>query len=331
MATFDLRIAITGLCLLVEDDAGAQVHVLIPELTTGGTGGGGHHGMVPHFAQLAFDPMHLRRPADRPRGQTSEGLVLESLTGYALDLANVVAARRKAGSGAQPWEGKRLLPEEFLHLGELVDGKVPKALVGDLPGPDVSARVTLSIGRATGFLPGSIWLAQRNAGTPVRPQDARPMARFLQWTVSDIEGDSVTLPMKGLNGIADRSIGPLYPTMDTDGRETVSLWVYHVPANELPPVEQERDEPTFGDELPHFTALLPLLKDASGQPVGTPSIRFLCTTDDAPVWPGRRHPMDRSAGLDSKHLALTPSAHRGGGAGCSPPRAELASDERGKR
>jgi hypothetical protein len=335
--SFDLTIAVSGLCLLVPDE-GRCIHVLMPSTDEGepedeserdqraeahgterGSGhsrshaGGRAHTPVLHSAQLIYNAAHLREGAAR-----TPAFVLDPLADYALDLSKITGGE---GDSAREWAPGTELPDDLLDLSKLTGGAVHPDLVGDRPGERVIARVTLPPGELLCHEPGVQWSVQP---TEDGPAECRFIAWMIQWVVRGVPHDSLDLSLLGLNGMPGRPLGTLYPIKRQDDSRSIRLWVYHVPPEHMPPLGKVPQALDPGTEMPHLPGTYKLL-DVGGRAVAEPVVRYI-----GPGPTGRSTPcsVKRPSGWErfvSQSLRARVSSFYGDSWTCTPPKAALGS------
>lgn len=235
--SFKLRLGVGGMVLFVPDDdaEGPVMHVLMPN-----TAGSGHR----HAAQLVFPRAAQNAgPASPPPagGRRKPAAPPVSLDSRLVDLSALSsgpALSRVPGGVA-----------DFEDLGGTA---VDRRLFDSAdPGPAVSARLTFRHG--TGEIDedgGGAWW--RFGG-----KDRRLAIRTV-WTL-DIPGESLTVPLRGMNGEKDGDPITLVP--DSEG--VLDLWMLNIPAGQqvpvVPPPTCHHGHPREGEPATHFRPLYNLV------------------------------------------------------------------------
>ena len=230
---FDLEVHVVGLCFFRPEtpEEGGRMHVLMPK-----AGGGGHgHHVEPHVARMMYDPAHETNPPGALRSCPPRYVRLE---GNAISLPGV--------AGGTPMT----LPAGMLNLTRHFGTRVkPSCLTGVPDGQSLAARVTLADGRQDEVFEGAIFEFD---GVDVEmPVGAR-------WTIR-VPGDSLEWTVEGPGGTNFRRLHPI-------PGKPMKLYIYHVPAEELPdfvppPPPPRHELPPVGDPAHHFGAYYALLEE----------------------------------------------------------------------
>jgi hypothetical protein len=250
--SFTLRIRFTGMCLFIRDGS-SRVHVLLPstagnfpvtpEQMAGGQGNGeggeGSQGcgncteegmtIEPHAVRVTFDTAHL----SPGRVSRDDYLAHVSLKGRVLDVPRVGA------------EIEAELPPDLVSLG----GILREEVFGDDADQLLACRFTFTSGTCTGVAPGRCWSWRGNV---------RRMTHVVEWSIPDIPGDELRLPLTQFSGATGGELGPLYPV-----NGAIEMDVWHAPHADLPPdpvipAEPDPDHPPVAH---HFAAMLRLFQD----------------------------------------------------------------------
>lgn len=235
---FDLKLTFTGMMLYVPE--ATQLQVLLPKTAESiaapvvpANGGGCTASTAcvePHAARITFDSAYTRQGMQA----LDDAVVHVSIRQKRLDLP----------ATGSPYE--RGIPSVVAMAPSPVR---PEVLAGTANG-DLAARIHVSTGKASYADPGECWEYQ---GT------VRRMSHQVEWTIRDMPGDHLDLPLTDLSGLVTQGALPrLYPI---DG--TVELWVWHAPAFELPPDGIAPEMPVDGDGGHHFSHLGMLLDSRS--------------------------------------------------------------------
>jgi hypothetical protein len=250
--SFTLRIRFTGMCLFIRDGS-SWVHVLLP--STAGTfpvppqamGTGHEHdeqgqsgsgcgtctedGMTiePHAVRITLDTAHMHP------GRVSKDNVLAhlSLKDRVLEVAR---------------DGRALnatLPADLVSLG----GNLREEVFGTDAGDLLSARISFASGECSGVAPGRCWSWR---GT------VRRMTHVVEWTIADVPGDELRLPLKQFSGAFGGSLGPFFPV-----NGAIELTVMHAPYTDMPPDPLPLPEldPANPPVAHHFAAMLRLFQE----------------------------------------------------------------------
>jgi hypothetical protein len=233
--SFDLKLTFTGMMLYVPE--ASQLQVLMPKTadTLGASSSGGcgteTAGCVEnHAARITFDTAYSREGA----------LALDDA------VAHVSMRLKRLEVPAVGSAYVRGIPSDIVTAASPVRDEV---LDGSDNG-DLTSRVKVSTGEATYADPGACW---EYDGT------IRRMSHQVEWTIADITGDYLDLPLMDLDGLgAQGSLPRLYPIAGV-----IELWVWHAPSYELPPDAIAPETPADGDEGHHFSHLRMLLDSRS--------------------------------------------------------------------
>jgi hypothetical protein len=254
---FTLRVRFCGMCLFIRD-GNSRMHVLLPSTagvfpvapdpadgeggdTDGGDGDGEgqetccatftDEGMriEPHTVRIAFNTAHLQ-PG---RVSLDPFYAQVSLRNRVLDVPRMGA------------ELDTTMPADLVSLGGNLRGEV----FGDDAGDLLSSRVTFSSGSCTGVAAGRCWSW---AGS------VRRMTHVVEWSIPDLPGDELVLPLTQFSGAVGGELGPVYPV-----NGVVDLEVWHVPYTDLPPdaVVPPEPDPEHPTVAHHFAAMLRLFQD----------------------------------------------------------------------
>jgi len=207
---FTLRMSFHGMCMFVRDGTQA-LHVLMP--TTGSAGC-----CEIHAPRLIFDSAHLRA------NQTGrdDALVHISLQKKKLEL---------------PLAGNALdntLPSNLANVGQVVGDVVTGTDVEPL-----ASRVLIRDGNCTDFAKGACWSWQGQV---------QRLSHVIEWSIPDMPGDSLSLPLYSLTGMQTGTVPTLHPI---DG--VVEMQVWHAPYPELPPDFVIPAPPARGGDAQHFS------------------------------------------------------------------------------
>ena len=336
---FQLRIGITGLCLLATAAPGTSVHVLMPDTSESEEGGGmvndashadheaGADGPmdatahIRHHSRLVCDAAQLIRGDLRPQNGTTDNLVAVPLEGLWFDIAESLAhsgATVPPVTGWPPPNGRQsALPPGFLDLTAVTECTIDPVLVSDDPGPLLAARATLSAGGPAGLMSEPKFATRSPADPSITLRDA---AFSLEWIVSVDNAESITLLLHQFGG-ETRTLGPLYPREDSvDKAQVVTLWLYNVPASELPMSRVRQLPYKFGESLRHVGVLLPLLDNPDAQVTSAAEVDMMIRfVGQAPTggWIGEPDPVFRALEFQ-EFMTLIANNRMGGSAGCSP-------------
>jgi hypothetical protein len=243
--TMQVHVKFIGLCLLVPQRDAGPVHLLMPRVGHGASGGGGHHPPHPgpgaavprHHTVLSFDAAHLTRDA----AALSRVPASASLDGTVLQLGE---------AGGQP-DAAKALP--LVNVSKLTGRKVKATALSDAPSAsnNVSCRVTLQSGAAGDPRGGVPWTF---------PGDSRPMMlpHILDWTYTAPDAP-LDLGIK----INRRPLPPLY-AID----RKITLRIMHAIADDHLPEPPPVPAPCTGAEAHHFGHLYDLLEPPAHGPAG---------------------------------------------------------------
>lgn len=286
--SFDLTLTFTGMMVYVPE--ATQLRVLMPRTAdvmpapvvtaSGQCSGEGSTGTAacvePHAARITFDTAY-----SRPGAQGLDGAVAHvSLLQKRLDVPVVGSAYVQG------------IPAFVTELPSVVRQDVLEGNANEV----LASRIRVRTGEATYADPGECW----DYGGGVRR-----MSHQVEWTISDIDGDHLDLPLTDLSGLL--TVGSLPRLYPVDGK--IELWIWHAPAWELPPDAIIPEDLAEGDGAHHFTHLSVLLDSRSlTMPLFRPN-------ECGPLPPGTR-PRSRDKGSSS--LSCTGGQGNGGGAGAAP-------------
>jgi hypothetical protein len=273
---FDLKIYFTGIMLFVVEDDG--MHVLMPQTSEfipatvqsgdamdhsghagRGSGGGPHddHPVEPHVARLTFDTAHTR-----PGAKKEDGVIAHvSLRKTRLEIPRL-------GDASKLQVPRQIAPAPRPVRRDVVDGKTAEA--NDL----LAARVHVVSGKATGVGRGLCWKAEGHV---------RRLPHQVEWTISNINANSLKLKMTGPEGVGQAGSG--VPELFPINGEPIELFIWHAPPFELPPGGLAPAEPQPGDINHHISHVEILLEPAKeGEEKGFP--RHVLVGDDCDDKPG---------------------------------------------
>ncbi|HEU4559362.1 MAG TPA: hypothetical protein VFS20_16005 [Longimicrobium sp.] len=233
---FDLRFTFTGMILYVPELT--QLQLLLPKTPEtipapviapdGGCSGStsAPDCMEPHAARLTFNTAYLRPGS----------------TGMDIAMAHVSLRQKRLDVPAVGSAYVRGIPQAVAQVASPVRQDV---LDGNADG-ELSARIRLRTGGATGAHPGACWEYEGSM---------RRMSHKVEWTISGIDADHIDLPLTDLAGMElAGSLPRLYPIAGV-----IDLWVWHAPPVELPPDAIVPDDPPDGSQGHHFSHLRNLL------------------------------------------------------------------------
>lgn len=249
---FTLRVSFHGMCLFVREGTDA-LHVLMP--ATGGAAEDDGCACEPHVPRLIFDSAHLRPSQTAP----DDALVHCSLKSKKLELPQ----------GGSAFEGT--LPAELANLGpvraDVVSGENTEL---------VTSRVLLRNGAVSDYAKGDCWMWQGQL---------QRLSHIIEWTVEDLPGDSLDLPLQGLTGTYAGEVPTLHPV-----NGVVELEVWHAPHTELPPDYIIPPPPGTRGAAQHFASYGKLLA------AGTTDLPAYAPDECTPIAnPGRYDEGQRSA------------------------------------
>jgi hypothetical protein len=213
--SFTLRVSFHGMCLFVRDGSQA-LEVLMPA-TGAQAGTGGCACAEPHAPRLIFDSAHLR-PS---QSANDDALVHCSLAKKSLDFGDLGGTLDNS------------LPPELAKLGT-VRSDVLSGENTDL----VASRVRVRNGSCSDYSRGACWSWQGQV---------QRLSHVIEWSIPDVPGDSLQLPLQSLTGVSIGSVPTLYPV-----NGVVELEVWHAPHSELPPDFVIPPQPARGAFAPHF-------------------------------------------------------------------------------
>jgi hypothetical protein len=284
VATFDLRVSMTGLGLFATQESTKQLHFLMPSSdSASGThehAGHDHLHMACIFANAAY--LQPNSPSE-----ILNSVVPFMIGGHYVDFS--------ALGGDQTQDPANQLPPELLNLGELSNSYVQWGLVSEDPGDLVASRVTISKGDLECYEPGARWHV--TAAAP----SIHHMAWLLTWQVSGVEteadGGFQLRPIEFATG-AVMQVPRLYPTTDNN---RIHIWAMYLPPDQMPPFGPKPAQIAWGAEPPHLHIAYKLL----GPSPRWPTIRYLDNVNDGqgchPRWPSDRR--------DTPPAATAPSTH----------------------
>lgn len=200
--SFDLTITFSGLTLFVPGTD--RISALLPAIPP----------EMPHQAVLQFDGAYLGRGGGVPYRQ--------DLAGWTLDLTGL------AGSS-----GLVALPPGLADVGAAVGRRLSRRQLGPSPDDSVASRVALPAPTVMTRAHGGFW--------DLGPQMDVEMTHHVEWTLRDVEGDSLQWGLYGLRGITALPLPDLHPV---NGK--IVLQVLHLPDDDAP------SDPPCGAASHHF-------------------------------------------------------------------------------
>ncbi|HWK90135.1 MAG TPA: hypothetical protein VNP72_09065, partial [Longimicrobium sp.] len=221
------------------------VHVLFPDTTRAdahGTRHDEHEGheehdcagpMRVHVSRLLFDASALREGAT----ELARLPVVFSLRKRRLELSG----------GTLPLAPR--VTDDLAPLRVLRPG-----FLGDAANPFITTRVVLHSGAEARAHPGANWRD--------RDGNVRPMSHRLTWRLEGLT-EPLELTFPAIDGRVPEVLPPLYP----DASDTLALFIYHVPGEELPPDPHVADEPEEGSLAHHFASFGLLVTEPVSPPV----------------------------------------------------------------
>lgn len=220
--SFTLQVSFHGMNLFVRDGTDA-LHVLLPAT---GTGGGCSGCVDPHAPRLIVDTAYMR-----PNQTALDGVVAHC------SLQNRMLEFPQAGSTLD-----NSLPAELAKVGPVRDDVFDGTNVDPL-----AARIVLRNGSCSDYAKGGCWSWQ---GAIQR------LSHVIEWTVTGLPGDSLSLPLALLDtGGFGGTVPELYPL---NGKVEMQIW--HAPHPELPPDSLVPPQPARGVAAMHFSGFDPLLE-----------------------------------------------------------------------
>ena len=277
VATFDLRVSMTGLGLFATQAPTKQLHFLMPssDSADGHAGHEGHEGHAAdhvHSACIVLNAAYLQpnSPAEIPNA-----VVAFSIGGQYLDLSAL-------GTNQQTQDPASQLPPEVFDFGKASNSHIDPSFVGGAPGDRVASRVTISKGDLECYEPGARWHVLADA------PGVNNIAYLLTWQISGVELDgdgSIRLqPVEFESG----KLAPLPKLYPTTNNNRIHIWAMHLPPDQMPPFGPKPPPLNFGDEPPH----LPMAYKLLGPDPRWPVIRYLDTVNNGkhcnPRWPSDR-------------------------------------------
>jgi len=228
--SYKLVVSFTGMCLFVpapNDDSGhPRMHVLLPQMAA-------MTGMPSHVAKLLWDPKYgSGAGAGLDQGVSLDDQVLD-LTSLGSTPANLLV-----------WP--EIAPADIAYGGKVHKDKTKKQA------NEVRARVSMQSGQITCVQRGDVWtmpITKGNANLPVKLR----LAWWAEWTIDGLSGP-LSLQLTNAKTNATTSLGPF---QDVNG--VIQLYVYHVPAAQLPPTPVLPKQPAQGTPAPHFPGFKTLL------------------------------------------------------------------------
>ena len=230
MATFKLRVSISGLCLFVRQ--ADHVQVLLPP-----TGPSGGHGTDKHDARLVYDLAYEVEDSPAPEYEFASHVV----EGHALKLLPTVS------SPPPPVDDQWVV-----DLTKLTNRKARKELLGaGLPAG--LTRLTLTAGKATGYGVAAVFDV---SGDPAKCKSApieQTGTRAVIWTIENLPGSTLDL--------AAAWPSKPYGVPDTlhalDG--VIDIAIAHAIPSEQPPKPTRPGSPKECDPAHHFHGFYGLL------------------------------------------------------------------------
>jgi hypothetical protein len=225
--TFELRITITGLCLLgyeLAPSADPGLKIVMPRT------GPGQSLTVPHSPQLVYDPGYAA-----PGGPLGGGAA-------AIPLDEQYVAIKGDPSGTFDWKVTR----DLLDLSDTFGARLGSGRITPMAAPDILSYVTVDAGMALCVEPGN-WFVINKGGVP------RRIDWLLQWSVQ-MPSASLTIMRQGLRGSTPGAPVTLYPQ-----NGLVEIAVVQHPHHAMPPMKR-------GDPVDHFLAHYALLGMTTGVP-----------------------------------------------------------------
>jgi hypothetical protein len=192
-------------------DGTQALHVLMP--TTGGAGC-----CDVHAPRLIFDSAYTRAN----QSGRDDALVHISLQKKKLELPQAGSALDNA------------LPANLAKVGHVVGDVV----TGD-DTDSLASRVLIRNGSCTDFAKGACWTWKGQV---------QRLSHVIEWSVADVPGDSLSLPLYTLTGMETGPVPTLHPI---DG--VVEMQVWHAPHPELPPDFVIPSQPARGGDAQHFS------------------------------------------------------------------------------
>jgi hypothetical protein len=316
VATFDLRVSMTGLGLFGTQAATKQLHFLMP--ATDAAAGAAHDHASHHDGAASASHVHsaclVTNAAYLQKDSPSEihnAVVPFWIGGTFLDLSALGEPQAKTPA--------EQLPNALLDLGSLAEAHIHPGLVSSSPGDDVASRVTIANAKLECHEPGARWHV--TAAAP----DVRNMAYLLTWQLigvtADAEGGIQLQPIE----FGSQTAMPLPRLFPTKDKNAIHIWVMHLPPEHMPPFGVKPPQPEFGTEPPHLRMASRLL----GPAPKWPTIRFLDNVNDgsscSPRWPSDRREAPTPETLTRAPHAIAPSggAEFGDEYTCAGARAEV--------
>lgn len=201
---FDLTLTMTGLTLFVPD--GDRIFALLPATPPD----------MPHRAVLRVDPRYLAG------GGTGGKWYEQDLDEWSLDLTPL------AGRG-----GVVALPPGLGDAGAAAERRISRRQLGPNPDASVAARLTLPPATVMTRVHGGFW--------DLGPQMDVEMTHSVQWTLCDVQADTLQWGLFALNGFRAQPLPELRPV---DGQ--IAVEVLHLPEDDVP------KEPPCGTPAHHF-------------------------------------------------------------------------------
>lgn len=247
----DLRIRFAGLCLFVPDRVNKVVHVLMPPTGAGST----HHG---HHAHGAVEEHQICIYwVSNGKGDSA------SIEGKNLVLK---------GPG---WREPDLEIKGVFHLGKVKpSGECPENSQGKADPERAAARMELHAGDSKVINKGARWKL------PKDDTMQHPMPTVLDWRVTNVSPADVEAMLRGW-GLFDA-------LPDIGEKNTINLWVLHLPRNEQKPWQMTStpDMQVGNQHFPAYYSLLVCHEHYDALPV-EPEPEDCIKDEDRPEWPVR--------------------------------------------
>jgi hypothetical protein len=255
---FELRVAVTGLCLFAPEHGASNLHILMPKTM----------GSDLHVPALVFDPAYHTDPRYDPRPPAPRRLWGTIIDGYAVELPDTNSV------GPDPAIPPGVVDLTRASAGKKVDPAHLSASPGS--GSPVASRVTLRRATAVCRARGHLW-SVANDPNPVY------MDWMVEWSIRGIVGDTLSLNFHALggSGAPDR---PSIILRAIDGQ--IKLRVFHMPKT-LPPGPPRPPKP--GDRLKHLDMFCSLLTGGDSGSSVCVDARYLGRSPEpeepCPTWP----------------------------------------------
>lgn len=273
-----LRLRFIGLCMFVQRDD--ITHVLLPPTSGHAHGGAGGHGVGGHHAAGGGPTMPPHEARLFLAWPNSANPQIPTPWSMPLDRCILRIRDRNRASGAPK------LPGELFNVSALAGASVQPAALGAAPPANVAhARVDLDLhgtvaayGRAQYEIPDS-------AGQPTIVVHRT----YTEWAETANDGD-IEITLEYLDGGGAPRVVTLVPPADNDAHQDISLSlaIYHVPVDEMPPAPSKKVE--LKTAVDHFNAYY----DVLDQPTARPLPVLQQVIDKAPVLGGEVGPCPNS-------------------------------------